>query len=100
MKSVEFVSAQNVKVEYEYATVIQRTTATIIDATTVAVYLIIMMIIIRGIDSKFVLLWELIIMMINSQRSTNFESIPRMIIIIMIKYTATVVASIIVAVVR
>ena len=64
MKSVEFVSAQNVKVEYEYATVIQRTTATIIDATTVAVYLIIMMIIIRGIDSKFVLLWELIIMKI------------------------------------
>ncbi len=64
MKSVEFVSAQNVKVEYEYATIIQRTTATIIDATTVAVYLIIMYIIIRRIDSDYELLLELIIMKI------------------------------------
>lgn len=54
MKSVEFVSAQNVKIEYEYATVIQRTTAAIIDATVVAVYLIIMLVIIDrvGGDSK------------------------------------------------
>jgi uncharacterized RDD family membrane protein YckC len=62
MKSVEFVSAQNVKVEYEYATVIQRTTAAIIDATTVAVYLIIMFMIIGGINSKYTLLLELLIM--------------------------------------
>lgn len=64
MKSVEFVSAQNVKVEYEYATVVQRTTAAIIDATTVAVYLIIMMIIISKTESKYFLLWELILMKI------------------------------------
>jgi len=64
MKSVEFVSAQNVKVEYEYATVLQRTTAAIIDATTVAVYLIIMFIIIGQTESDYLLLWELIIMKI------------------------------------
>lgn len=64
MKSLEFVSAQNVKVEYEYATVIQRTTSAIIDTTTVAVYLIIMMIIINKAESKYVLLWELILMKI------------------------------------
>ena len=54
MKSVEFVSAQNVKIEYEYATVIQRTTAAIIDGTTVAVYLIIMLMIVgrAGGESK------------------------------------------------
>ena len=62
MKSVEFVSAQNVKIEYEYATVIQRITAAIIDATTVAVYLILMLIVIgrAGGDSKALL--ELLIM--------------------------------------
>lgn len=64
MKSVEFVSAQNVKVEYEYATVVQRTTATIIDATTVAVYLIIMFVILTRAQTEFELLWELIIMKI------------------------------------
>ena len=64
MKSVEFVSAQNVKVEYEYATVVQRTTSTIIDATTVAVYLIIMFVIIQQTGSKYTLLWELIVMKI------------------------------------
>ncbi|PWL32855.1 MAG: hypothetical protein DCO96_00460 [Fluviicola sp. XM-24bin1] len=64
MKSVEFVSAQNVKVEYEYATVIQRTTAAIIDATVVAVYLIIMFTIIRNMNSDYELLLELIIMKI------------------------------------
>jgi uncharacterized RDD family membrane protein YckC len=62
MKSVEFISAQNVKVEYEYASVIQRTTATIIDVTTVAVYLIIMFIIIGRTQSEYTLLWELILM--------------------------------------
>lgn len=62
MKSVEFISAQNVKVEYEYASVIQRTTATIIDVTTVAVYLIIMFIIISRTQSEYTLLWELIVM--------------------------------------
>lgn len=62
MKSVEFVSAQNVKVEYEYATVIQRTTATIIDATTVAVYLIIMFVIILRTESEYTMMWELIVM--------------------------------------
>lgn len=62
MKSVEFVSAQNVKVEYEYATVIQRTTAAIIDTTTVCVYLIIMFIIIGNMRSDYVLVWELILM--------------------------------------
>lgn len=64
MKSVEFVSAQNVKIEYEYATVVQRTTAIIIDATAVAVYLIIMRIIIGNMQSEYALLWELIIMKI------------------------------------
>ncbi len=64
MKSVEFVSAQNVKVEYEYATVVQRTTATIIDATTVAVYLIILFVVISGTNSEYTLLWELIVMKI------------------------------------
>lgn len=64
MKSVEFVSAQNVKVEYEYATVVQRTTAAIIDATTVAVYLIILYNILEGTRSDYVMLWELLIMKI------------------------------------
>lgn len=62
MKSVEFASAQNVKIEYEYATVIQRTTAAIIDATAVAVYLIIMLIIITRTGSSYLTLLELILM--------------------------------------
>lgn len=64
MKSIEFVSAQNVKIEYEYATVVQRTTAAIIDATTVAVYLVIMMIILGRVGSNQLLLMELILMKI------------------------------------
>lgn len=62
MKSTEFVSAQNVKIEYEYATVVQRTTATIIDATTVAVYLVIMMIVLGRVGSSQVLFLELLLM--------------------------------------
>ncbi len=63
MKSVEFVSAQNVKIEYEYATVIQRTTAAIIDGTAVAVYLIIMLAVINRVGNPdSAALMELILM--------------------------------------
>jgi uncharacterized RDD family membrane protein YckC len=42
MKSIEFVSAQNVKIEYEYATVIQRCTSALIDTAMLALYIAIM----------------------------------------------------------
>ena len=62
MKSVEFISAQNVKIEYEYATVIQRTTAVIIDATAVAVYLLIMLYVIGRVSDDSSRILELILM--------------------------------------
>jgi len=62
MKSVEFISAQNVKIEYEYATVIQRTTAVIIDATAVAVYLLIMLYVIARVSDDSSRILELILM--------------------------------------
>lgn len=42
MKSIEFISAQNVKIEYEYATVIQRCTSALIDTAMLALYIAIM----------------------------------------------------------
>jgi uncharacterized RDD family membrane protein YckC len=57
MKTVEFVSAQNVKIEYEYATVVQRATAALIDTAAVGIYVLIFLIVIArsGID-RFMLL--------------------------------------------
>lgn len=45
MKSIEFVSAQNVKIEYEYASIIQRATAALLDAAAMAVYIILFLIV-------------------------------------------------------
>jgi uncharacterized RDD family membrane protein YckC len=42
MKSIEFVSAQNVKIEYEYATVVQRCTSALIDTAMLVLYVSIM----------------------------------------------------------
>lgn len=41
MKSIEFVSAQNVKIEYEYATVGQRCISTLIDSGVLGLYIVI-----------------------------------------------------------
>ena len=62
MKSIEFVSAQNVKIEYEYATVVQRSTAALIDAALLILYMIIIYFIIsRAAGSNFMIVELLVI---------------------------------------
>jgi len=62
MKSIEFVSAQNVKIEYEYATVIQRCTAALIDTVMLAVYVAIFLSIINNSQLDQFMLVELILL--------------------------------------
>lgn len=62
MKSVEFISAQNVKIEYEYATVVQRTVAVLIDAAAVTVYLLIMLAVISRVSDDSTRLLEMLLM--------------------------------------
>jgi uncharacterized RDD family membrane protein YckC len=64
MKSIEFVSAQNVKIEYEYATVIQRCTAALIDTAMLSLYLVIMYFIIgRAAGGNFMIIELLVLKM-------------------------------------
>lgn len=62
MKSIEFVSAQNVKIEYEYATVVQRCTAALIDTGMLAVYVAIFLTIISNSSLDQYLLVELLLL--------------------------------------
>ena len=64
MKSIEFVSAQNVKIEYEYATVVQRCTSALIDSAVLAVYIAIFYSLIKNSDFEQFMLVELIILKI------------------------------------
>jgi uncharacterized RDD family membrane protein YckC len=62
MKSIEFVSAQNVRIEYEYATVVQRCIAALIDMAVLALFLVIMYFIVgRAAGENFMIIELLII---------------------------------------
>ncbi|MBL4861999.1 MAG: RDD family protein [Crocinitomicaceae bacterium] len=61
MKSIEFVSAQNVKIEYEFASIIQRSASALIDAAAVILYIIVLLIVLNSTDAGDNLMVELIL---------------------------------------
>ena len=61
MKSIEFVSAQNVKIEYEFASLIQRSAAALIDAAAVILYIILILIVLSSTGAGDSLMVELIL---------------------------------------
>ena len=61
MKSIEFESAQNVKIEYELASSLQRTVAALLDAVLIALYIILLLIVIGSSGVDRYLLIELIL---------------------------------------
>ncbi len=64
MRSVLFESAQNVKIEYELASSIQRAVSAMIDAALIAIYLIIFMIVVGSSGVEEFLLVELLFLKI------------------------------------
>lgn len=60
MKSISFESAQNVKIEYEFASSIQRAIAAMLDGIVMAVYIILFLVIFSFSDLEEYLLVELI----------------------------------------
>lgn len=62
MKSIEFVSAQNVKVEYEYASVGSRCVATLIDSGVLVLYIVILLAIIGGAGTDHFSIIELFVL--------------------------------------
>jgi len=53
MKSIEFESAQNVKVEYELASVFQRAAAALIDLVAFIVYYFLFSLVVSGSNNFF-----------------------------------------------
>ena len=65
MKSIEFVSAQNVKIEYEFATPFQRAVASLIDIAMLILYVIVVIISLSAAQmGKDFLIYELILLKI------------------------------------
>lgn len=61
MKSIEFESAQNVKIEYEYASSIQRGVAAILDAFLIGLYILLFILVIGSSGIQQFLLVELLL---------------------------------------
>jgi len=64
MKSIKFESAQNVKVEYEFASPIQRVAAALIDGVAVGVYIFLLLIVLGSSGVKEFMLLEIFLIKI------------------------------------
>lgn len=64
MKSTEFVSAQNVRIEYEFASPIQRGVAGLVDSAVLIVYVLIMTFLISQFDKNYFMFMEFLIIKI------------------------------------
>ena len=79
MKSIKFESAQNVKVEYEFASPIQRVAAALIDGVAVGVYIFLLLIVLGSSCVKEFMLLEIFLIKIQFCQFTDifmFYDIP------------------------